>query len=92
MRPSLHFIDLKAIACVVGRVYDQGCWSFIDRSGPMAHIEMASPPSLSQCSDVTNFLTSDNSDSALDSSQTSSSPSSKGSPMDVDTSSMGSSG
>ena len=92
MRPSLHFIDLKAIACVVGRVYDRGRWSFIDRSGPTAHVEMASPPSSSQCSDVTDFSTSDDSDSALDSSQTSSSPSSKGSPMDVDVSSTGSSG
>ena len=92
MRPSLHFIDLKAIACVVGRVYDRGRWSFIDRSGPTAHVEMASPPSSSQCSNVTDFSTSDDSDSALDSSQTSSSPSSKGSPMDVDVSSTGSSG
>ena len=61
IKPSPHFIDLSTIACVVGRVFDRGHWSFIDRSGPTAHVEMASPASSSACSDVTEFSTSDES-------------------------------
>jgi len=98
VRPVSHFVDLKAIACVVGRVYDRGCWTFIDRSGSMVHIEMAGPPSSSQGSNVTNFSISDKleivSGSALDSSPGPGpvfSPT-NGSPMDLDVSSPGSSG
>jgi hypothetical protein len=95
MKPSPHFMDLKTIACVVGRVYDRGRWTFIDRSRPTAGVEMASPPSSSQSSDVTNFLTSDESDSdSASSSEVFSmlvSPSASGSPMVLDTSSAESS-
>ena len=62
MKHSPQFADLMTISCVVGRVFDQGQWTFVDRSGPTAHVEMASPPSSSQSSDVTDFLTSDESD------------------------------
>ena len=65
MKPSPHFVDLTTISCVVGRVFDRGQWSFIDRSGSTAHVEMASPHSSSQASDVTDFSTSDESDSEL---------------------------
>ena len=41
MKPSPHFVDLGTIVCVISRVFDRGYWTFIDRSGPMAHIEMA---------------------------------------------------
>jgi len=84
-----HFVDLNAIACVVGRVYDRGRWTFIDRSGPTARVEMASPPSSSECSDVTDFSTSDEDP---DEESVSGSSSTKGSPMDLDASSTGSSG
>ena len=86
MKPSPHFMDLKTIICIIGRVFDWGCWTFINRSGPTAHIKMATPSSSSQSSDVTNFLTTDESDSELASS------SANGSPMDLDISSTGSSG
>lgn len=96
MKPSPHFMDLKTVVCVVGRVFDRGRWTFIDRSGPTAHIEMATPSSSSQASDVTDFSTSDESDSESASlSETSSmsvSSSSNGSPMNLDRSSAGSSG
>ena len=65
MKPSPHFVDLTTISCVVGRVFDRGQWSFVDRSGSTAHVEMASPPSSSQGSDVTDVSTSDESDSEL---------------------------
>ncbi|KAF9782695.1 hypothetical protein BJ322DRAFT_1110578 [Thelephora terrestris] len=93
MNHSPHFVDLKTIACVVGRVRDQGRWTFVDRSGPTAHAKMASPPSSSQCSDVTGFSTSDESDSGPGSLSggslvSGSSPAdANGSPMDLDTSS-----
>ena len=45
-----HFIDLSLIQCSVGRVLDRGKWNFVDRSGPTAHIEIASPPTSSQSS------------------------------------------
>ena len=32
---------------------------FVDRSGPTAHVKMASPSPSSQCSDVTDFSMSD---------------------------------
>ncbi|KAF9784483.1 hypothetical protein BJ322DRAFT_849234 [Thelephora terrestris] len=92
MNHSPHFVDLKTIACVVGRVRDRGCWAFVDRSGPTAHAKMASPPS-SQCSDVTGFSTSDESDSSPGSlsegslTSGSSPANANGSPMDLDTSS-----
>ena len=97
MKPLPHFVDLKMIICVVGRVHDQGHWTFIDRSGPTAHVEMASLSSSSQCSDVTDFSTSDESDSGSGSSSESSpalgsSSLNDGSPMDLDTSGTGSSG
>jgi hypothetical protein len=90
---SPHFVDLKTIACVVGRVHDRGRWTFVDRSGSTAHAKMASPPSSSQCSDVTDFSTSDESDSSPGSLSegslmSGSSPAdANGSPMDLDTSS-----
>jgi len=96
LKPVPHFVDLKAIACVVGRVHDRGRWTFVDRSGPTAHVEMASPPSSSEGSDVTDFSTSDESESGLGSASESSpgqgfSPT-NGSSMDMDVSSPGSSG
>ena len=80
IKPSPHFIDLNTVACVVGRVFDRGHWSFIDRSGSMAHIEMASPASSSACSDVTGFSTSNETDPELESS---SECSQMGVPMDL---------
>ena len=53
-----HFIDLNLIQCSVGRVLDRGKWKFIDRSGPTAHIEIASPAMSSQSS-ITDISTSD---------------------------------
>jgi hypothetical protein len=53
-----HFIDLNLIQCNVGRVHDRGKWKFIDRSGPTAHIEIASPATSSQSS-ITDISTSD---------------------------------
>ena len=41
MKSSPHFVDLTTISCVVGRVFDRGLWSLIDRSGSTAHVEMA---------------------------------------------------
>ena len=96
MKTAPNFVDLGAIACVVGQVYDRGRWTFVDRSGPTAHVEMASPSSSSECSDVTDFSTSDESDSGSESSSESSPRSNfspaNGSPMDLDASSTGSSG
>jgi len=95
MKPSPHFADLKTIVCVVGHIHDQGHWTFIDRSGPTAHVEMASPPLSSQSSDITDFSTSDESDSDSSSSLEVSpmfiSSSTNGSLMDLGTSSPGSS-
>lgn len=92
IKPSPHFVDLKTITCVVGRVHDRGRWVFIDRSGPTAGVEMASPPSSSQSSDVTDFSTSDelDSDSASslgDSSMSVSSSAVSSGAMNLDTSS-----
>jgi len=28
----LEVVDLATIHCVIGRVYDRGCWAIIDRS------------------------------------------------------------
>ena len=53
-----HFVDLNSIQCSVGRVHDRGKWTFIDRSGPTAHIEIASPATSSQSS-ITDLSTSD---------------------------------
>lgn len=95
MNHSPHFVDLNTITCVVSRVHDRGRWTFVDRSGPTAHIKMASPPSSSQCSDVTDFSTSDESDSDFSPSfEGSSTPETSsadlnGSPMDLDVSSSG---
>ena len=99
MKPSPHFMDLNTIVCVVGRVRDRGHWTFVDRSGPTAHVKIASPPS-SQCSDITDFSTSDESESGFGDPESSSGGSLSsnrpandlgGAPMDVDTSSTGSS-
>lgn len=38
---KLAVIDLGTIQCVVGRIYDQGKWIIIDRSGDLAHINIA---------------------------------------------------
>jgi hypothetical protein len=97
LKPSPHFMDLNTVVCVVGRVRDRGGWTFIDRSGPTVRVEMAGPPSSSQCSDVTDFSTSEESESDSDSgsssegSPTSDSSVANGIPMDLDTSSEGSS-
>ena len=105
IKPSPHFVDLNTIVCVVGRIHDRGHWTFIDRSGPTAHVEMVSLPSSSQSSDITDFSTSDESDSDEDgelafdeddksefsSMLVSSSASVGGSPMDLGTSSAESS-
>lgn len=53
-----HFVDLNLIQCSVGRVLDQGKWRFVDRSGPTAHIEIASP-AISSRSSTTEISTSD---------------------------------
>ena len=53
-----HFIDLNLVQCGVGRILDRGKWKFIDRSGPTAHIEIASPATSSQSS-TTDISTSD---------------------------------
>ena len=45
-------------SCVVSRVFDWEKWTFINRSRPTAHVEMASLPSLSQSSNITDFSTS----------------------------------
>jgi hypothetical protein len=45
-----HFIDLNLIQYSVGRVFDCGKWRFVDRSGPTARIEIASPATSSQSS------------------------------------------
>ena len=96
MKHSPYFVDLTTISCVVGRVFDREKWTFIDRSRPTAHVEMASPPSSSQSSDVTDFSTSDESDPEHVSSpeelpmDLDSSPA-DGTPMDLDMASTGSS-
>jgi len=53
-----HFIDLNLVQCSVGWVHDRGKWNFIDRSGPTANIEIASPATSSQSS-ITDISTSD---------------------------------
>ena len=94
MKRPLHLIDLNTIVCVVGRVRDRGHWTFVDRSGPTAHVKMASPPPSSQGSDCTDFSTSDESETGSGSPSNSDSPMSDSSPsgindspMDLDTSS-----
>jgi len=37
---KLAVVDLGTIQCVVGRIYDQGKWIIIDRSGDLAHISI----------------------------------------------------
>ena len=37
---KLTVIDLGTIQCVVGRIYDQGKWIIVDRSGDLAHINI----------------------------------------------------
>ena len=95
MKRPLHLVDLNTIVCVVGRVRDRGHWTFVDRSGPTAHVKMASPPPSSQGSDGTDFSTSDESDPGPSSERSSMSDSppagGRDSPMNLSTSS-GSSG
>jgi len=38
---KLAVIDIGTIQCTVGRIYDQGKWVIIDRSGSLAHINLA---------------------------------------------------
>lgn len=38
---KLAVIDIGTIQCVVGRIYDRGKWVIIDRSGSLAHINIA---------------------------------------------------
>jgi hypothetical protein len=38
---KLTVVDLGTIQCVVGRIYDRGKWVIIDRSGDLAHINIA---------------------------------------------------
>jgi hypothetical protein len=33
---ALHFVDMKNIQCLVGRVHDHDQWTIIDRSGSLA--------------------------------------------------------
>jgi hypothetical protein len=33
---ALHFVDLKNVQCLVGRIHDRGQWTIIDRSGSLA--------------------------------------------------------
>ena len=90
MKPSPHFVDLTTISCVIGRVFDRGWRSFIDRSRSTAHVKMASLPSSSQGSDVTDFSTSNKLDlelvSLLEKSLMSVSSTTDGAAMDLDTS------
>lgn len=34
-----EIVDISAIQCLVGRVFDRGCWTIIDRSGKLARAE-----------------------------------------------------
>ena len=34
---ALHFLDIKNVQCLVGRVKDGNQWAIIDRSGTLAH-------------------------------------------------------
>ena len=34
-----EFVDISAIQCLVGRVFDRGWWTIIDRSGKLARAE-----------------------------------------------------
>lgn len=34
-----EIVDIVAIQCLVGRVYDRGWWTIIDRSGKLARAE-----------------------------------------------------
>ena len=99
MKPSPHFMDLNTIVCIVGRVWYQGCWTFVDRSRPTAHVKITSPP-LPQCSNMTDFSTFNESESGSGDSKSLSGSSLSlnypvnnldGALMDVDTSSGGSS-
>ena len=95
MKYSPHFVDLTTISCIIGRVFDQGQWTFVNRSGSMVHVRMASPPSSSQSSDITDFSMSNESDSELVSSSEESPMSvtslADSTPMNLDTPSTGSS-
>ncbi|KAF9649280.1 hypothetical protein BDM02DRAFT_3233041 [Thelephora ganbajun] len=75
-----HFIDLNSIQCSVGRVLDRGKWRFIDRSGPTAHIKIASPATSSQSS-ITVASTSDGFESGSSSSNGSTRMSEDSSPL-----------
>jgi len=33
---QLHFVDLKNVQCLVGRIFDRNQWSIVDRSGALA--------------------------------------------------------
>ena len=63
-----HFIDLNLVQCSVGWILDCGKWKFVDRSGPTAHIEIASPATSSQSS-ITDISTSDGFESDTSSSE-----------------------
>jgi hypothetical protein len=62
-----HFVDLNLVQCSVGCIFDRGKWTFIDRSGPTVHIEIASPATSSQSS-ITDISTSNDSRSKSSSS------------------------
>lgn len=38
---KLAVIDIGTIQCAIGRIHDQGKWVIIDRSGDLAHINIA---------------------------------------------------
>ena len=35
----MEIVDISAIQCLVGRVFDRGWWTIIDRSGKLARAE-----------------------------------------------------
>ena len=37
---GLEVVDLGLIQCVVGRIFDQGKWVIVDRSGECAHADI----------------------------------------------------
>ena len=37
---SLEAVDIGLIQCIVGRIFDQGNWVIIDRSGDCAHVDI----------------------------------------------------
>ena len=38
---GLEVVDLGLVQCVVGRIFDRGKWTIVDRSGELAHADVA---------------------------------------------------